>query len=300
MLGFARGTAGGRRGAPSRSSARRMISTVSRVFLLRGCGEKITASRHLMAKMPLPGASARGWWSGTSEAISPTGLPYLTMPFSGISSMTPTLFWRSRSRRMPMILKRLPMRLSGSPMPLSSTPICASRVNVARWPPPRPRPGRGDPPLLRGALELGSAARPRATSSSTCDGYARAAGRPGVVILHVGPGVTNAATGVATAAFDSVPLAGDCRRRAQPTTRVAGRTRSSTCAATPTSVAVRALRQARLARAEDRSGAAHPGACLGPRPPAGPVRCWSRCRWTSWPRPSTPVVSPSPRGSGRR
>ena len=29
---------------------------------------------------------------------------------------------------------------------------------------------------------------------------------PGVVLLHVGPGITNAATGVATAAFDSVPL----------------------------------------------------------------------------------------------
>ena len=37
-------------------------------------------------------------------------------------------------------------------------------------------------------------------------------GGPGVVILHVGPGMTNAATGVATASFDSVPmlvLAGD-------------------------------------------------------------------------------------------
>ena len=30
--------------------------------------------------------------------------------------------------------------------------------------------------------------------------------RPGVVLLHVGPGMTNAVTGVATAAFDSVPL----------------------------------------------------------------------------------------------
>ena len=49
-------------------------------------------------------------------------------------------------------------------------------------------------------------------AAHAADGYARAAGRPGVVILHVGPGMTNAATGVATAAFDSIPmlvLAGD-------------------------------------------------------------------------------------------
>ena len=49
-------------------------------------------------------------------------------------------------------------------------------------------------------------------AAHAADGYARASGRPGVVILHVGPGMTNAATGVATASFDSVPmlvLAGD-------------------------------------------------------------------------------------------
>jgi acetolactate synthase-1/2/3 large subunit len=43
-------------------------------------------------------------------------------------------------------------------------------------------------------------------AAHAADGYARATGRPGVVILHVGPGMTNAATGVATAAFDSIPL----------------------------------------------------------------------------------------------
>jgi acetolactate synthase-1/2/3 large subunit len=43
-------------------------------------------------------------------------------------------------------------------------------------------------------------------AAHAADGYARATGRPGVVVLHVGPGITNAATGVATAAFDSVPL----------------------------------------------------------------------------------------------
>ena len=43
-------------------------------------------------------------------------------------------------------------------------------------------------------------------AAHAADGYARATGRPGVVLLHVGPGMTNATTGVATAAFDSIPM----------------------------------------------------------------------------------------------
>lgn len=38
------------------------------------------------------------------------------------------------------------------------------------------------------------------------DGYARASGRPGVVIATSGPGATNLVTGIATAHMDSVPL----------------------------------------------------------------------------------------------
>ena len=38
------------------------------------------------------------------------------------------------------------------------------------------------------------------------DGYARATGRPGVVIATSGPGATNLVTGIATAMMDSVPL----------------------------------------------------------------------------------------------
>lgn len=38
------------------------------------------------------------------------------------------------------------------------------------------------------------------------DGYARMTGKPGVVLVHVGPGMMNAITGAATAALDSVPL----------------------------------------------------------------------------------------------
>ena len=38
------------------------------------------------------------------------------------------------------------------------------------------------------------------------DGYARATGRPGVVIATSGPGATNLVTGIATAMMDSIPL----------------------------------------------------------------------------------------------
>ncbi|MFB0918173.1 MAG: biosynthetic-type acetolactate synthase large subunit [Clostridiaceae bacterium] len=42
--------------------------------------------------------------------------------------------------------------------------------------------------------------------SHACDGYARATGKPGVLIVTSGPGVTNAITGIATAYLDSVPM----------------------------------------------------------------------------------------------
>ncbi|HTR77729.1 MAG TPA: thiamine pyrophosphate-binding protein [Gemmatimonadaceae bacterium] len=43
-------------------------------------------------------------------------------------------------------------------------------------------------------------------AAHAADGYARATGKPGVVLTHLGPGLTNAATGVANAALDSIPL----------------------------------------------------------------------------------------------
>jgi acetolactate synthase-1/2/3 large subunit len=49
-------------------------------------------------------------------------------------------------------------------------------------------------------------ARHEQAAAHAADGYARATGKPGVVLLHVGPGLTNAVTGVLTAAMDSVPL----------------------------------------------------------------------------------------------
>ncbi len=43
-------------------------------------------------------------------------------------------------------------------------------------------------------------------AAHAADGYARASRRPGVLLTHLGPGLTNAATGVANAALDSIPM----------------------------------------------------------------------------------------------
>ena len=43
-------------------------------------------------------------------------------------------------------------------------------------------------------------------AAHAADGYARATGKPGVLLTHLGPGLTNAATGVANAALDSIPM----------------------------------------------------------------------------------------------
>ena len=43
-------------------------------------------------------------------------------------------------------------------------------------------------------------------ATHAADGYARASGKPGVVLVTSGPGVTNAVTGIATAFMDSIPM----------------------------------------------------------------------------------------------
>jgi acetolactate synthase I/II/III large subunit len=43
-------------------------------------------------------------------------------------------------------------------------------------------------------------------AAHAADGYARASGKTGVLLTHLGPGLTNAATGVANAALDSIPM----------------------------------------------------------------------------------------------
>lgn len=49
-------------------------------------------------------------------------------------------------------------------------------------------------------------ARHEQAAAHAADGYARISGEIGVLLVHVGPGMMNAVTGVATAAMDSVPL----------------------------------------------------------------------------------------------
>src|SRR5437763_15891766 len=56
-------------------------------------------------------------------------------------------------------------------------------------------------PALRHVL-----ARDEQGAAFMADGYARATGRPGVCLAVCGPGVLNAATPLATAFTDSVPL----------------------------------------------------------------------------------------------
>lgn len=43
-------------------------------------------------------------------------------------------------------------------------------------------------------------------ATHAADGYARATGKPGVVLVTSGPGLTNAVTGIATAYLDSIPM----------------------------------------------------------------------------------------------
>ncbi|MGH7762034.1 MAG: thiamine pyrophosphate-binding protein [Candidatus Dormibacteraceae bacterium] len=59
--------------------------------------------------------------------------------------------------------------------------------------------------LSRSKIEFVTARHEQA-AAHMADGYARVTGKPGVVLVHVGPGMMNAVTGVATAALDSVPL----------------------------------------------------------------------------------------------
>ena len=49
-------------------------------------------------------------------------------------------------------------------------------------------------------------ARHEQGATHAADGYARATGRPGVVLVTSGPGVTNSVTGIATAHMDSIPM----------------------------------------------------------------------------------------------
>src|SRR5947208_7063446 len=51
-----------------------------------------------------------------------------------------------------------------------------------------------------------NSSRHEQVAAHAADGYARASGKPAVLLTHLGPGLTNAATGVANAALDSIPM----------------------------------------------------------------------------------------------
>ena len=59
---------------------------------------------------------------------------------------------------------------------------------------------------LRGSRIKFISTRHEQVAAHAADGYARASGKPGVLMTHLGPGLTNAATGVANAALDSIPM----------------------------------------------------------------------------------------------
>src|SRR3546814_19978473 len=80
------------------------------------------ALRPLIAIIALLTGVAAGLVEGLTAPTTPTGLAYLTMPFARSSSITPTVLTRSRSRRVPKVLRVFLMTLSGPlPMPVSST-----------------------------------------------------------------------------------------------------------------------------------------------------------------------------------
>src|ERR1700739_679477 len=80
-------------------------------------------------------------------------------------------------------------------------------------------PGTMPPDLYRGIARSGIRhvqCRNEQGASLMADGYARATGKPGVCTIIAGPGVTNAATGIAQAYCDSQPmlvLSGACPTR---------------------------------------------------------------------------------------
>jgi acetolactate synthase-1/2/3 large subunit len=49
-------------------------------------------------------------------------------------------------------------------------------------------------------------ARHEQVAAHMAEGYARVTGKPGVLMTHLGPGLTNAVTGIASASLDSIPM----------------------------------------------------------------------------------------------
>ncbi len=64
---------------------------------------------------------------------------------------------------------------------------------------------RSSPPWPTAAIEFVNV-RHEQVAAHAADGYARVTGRASVVLSHLSPGLTNAATGVANAALDCIPM----------------------------------------------------------------------------------------------
>ena len=132
------------------------------------------------------------------------------------------------------------------------------------------------------AASASSRTRHEQVAAHAADGYARASGKPGVLLTHLGPGLTNAATGVANAALDSIPMvviAGDVPSYyygRHPHQEV-NLHQDADQFQIYRPFCKRVYRVDRVARS-----AAHHGARVPSRADrAARARCWSTCRWTS-------------------
>ena len=105
------------------------ISSTARAVVRQPAGEGAitTALRPLSAIIALLTGVAAGLVEGVIAPTTPTGLAYLTIPRAGSSSITPTVLTRSRSRRVPKVLRWFLAILSATlPSPVSATASSAS------------------------------------------------------------------------------------------------------------------------------------------------------------------------------
>ena len=118
-----------------------------------GGGAMMMALPPFSAIIALLTGVADGLVDGVMAPTTPTGLAYLTMPFSGISSMMPVDLTLSRSRSVPKVfLWFLMTLLSTSPMPVTSTAISARRRAFSRL---VDRPGERGDGLVDAGLTMG-------------------------------------------------------------------------------------------------------------------------------------------------
>ena len=116
-------------GAPTFASSEWMNSSSSaQVDQPLGEGATITALRPFRALRILLAGVAPGFVEGVSAATTPAARAISTMPSSGYSAITPTLFAPCRSRSRPIVLRSFLAILSGTlPRPVSATASSASR-----------------------------------------------------------------------------------------------------------------------------------------------------------------------------